>query len=337
MPINNEVSAQSIIVNIEADPDIRNIHPDTAPKEIVLIARTNEQILEYQWKLTGPGKFLGNSNSPVILYIPPEKLDSEESKQTIVTVDVCDNKDHKATDMIIFTFESFQNISSQETPQIEELLKIAEAYFERTFFTEPKGGNAFDIYKEILSRDPGNSQAQKKIQEMLKLYQKWGNYEYNEKNYDRARHYYERYLLVAEYIIAQFKGQDIAIEVEKEQNRLKNLISILTPTPLPTPIPVPVPMPTPAVTPSILNNEKLKQLSQRLSENLGTYEQLIQQEKQGINVQEQIIPILENIIENLKELELFFRQSESSEMLQRIEAIKNAKEMFEQKYNALNP
>lgn len=114
-----------------------------------------------------------------------------------------------------------------------------------------------------------------------------------------------------------------------------------TPTPIPTPIPKPTvslkPTPTPSPSPKAMitptpriSTEQLEEFKGLLSENVATYKALTKKEKEeNANIQEQIIPVLQNIIELLGKIEYLYQQSREPLLLQKVEAIKNARMMFE--------
>jgi serine/threonine-protein kinase PpkA len=62
-------------------------------------------------------------------------------------------------------------IASSQGETIQSLLKKAEQQFVSSQLTEPKGGNAFESYKEILRLDPGNQKAREGLQMIVHHYQ----------------------------------------------------------------------------------------------------------------------------------------------------------------------
>ncbi|HYY17080.1 MAG TPA: hypothetical protein VE965_10630, partial [Gammaproteobacteria bacterium] len=62
-------------------------------------------------------------------------------------------------------------IASSQGETIQGLLKKAEQQFVSSQLTEPKGGNAFESYKEILRLDPGNQKAREGLQMIVHHYQ----------------------------------------------------------------------------------------------------------------------------------------------------------------------
>ncbi len=62
-------------------------------------------------------------------------------------------------------------IVSSQGETIQSLLKKAEQQFVNSQLTEPKGGNAFESYKEVLRLDPGNQKAREGLRMIVHHYQ----------------------------------------------------------------------------------------------------------------------------------------------------------------------
>jgi tetratricopeptide (TPR) repeat protein len=62
-------------------------------------------------------------------------------------------------------------IASSQGETIQSLLKKAEQQFVNSQLTEPKGGNAFESYKEVLRLDPGNQKAREGLRMIVHHYQ----------------------------------------------------------------------------------------------------------------------------------------------------------------------
>ncbi|MBD3307008.1 DUF1566 domain-containing protein [candidate division KSB3 bacterium] len=84
--------------------------------------------------------------------------------------------------------------SSQE--QIQALLTQADAYFYRQQFTTPPEANAYDLYRQVLQRDPDNAHAQQRIQQMAKTYKAWAENASAQGDDRKARIFYQRYLFI---------------------------------------------------------------------------------------------------------------------------------------------
>ncbi len=130
---------------------------------------------------------------------------------------------------------------------IEQQLEIANEYFEKQHFLTPENENAFEIYQAVLERDPDNHHAREKILEMAGMYKAWAEDAYTGKNTDKARIYYDRYRILAEYLAYTLQDQSMQQALRDMQERLSVLGIALSPTP--TPIPTPTPFPTPTQTP----------------------------------------------------------------------------------------
>lgn len=141
--------------------------------------------------------------------------------------------------------------TSTPTPsQIPELLEKADQYFEQQWFLTPPESNAFAVYKEILKIEPTNLHAREKLALIMEQYKIWGDHNYSEANYNKAKEYYDRYLSVADYVLNTLHDQNIQSEYQEIQNRLEQLETPSTPTPPPTPTISPAPTPTSTPTPS---------------------------------------------------------------------------------------
>ena len=131
--------------------------------------------------------------------------------------------------------------------RIEQLLEKAESYFDQKWFMTPEDKNAFDVYKEVLRIDPANDHARGKLHDMMRMYKNWGDNNYRQGNYDHAKTFYQRYLVIAEYRVNKFADYRVKLTVQEVQKQLHELEATPTSTPhLPTPMPLP---PTPAPIP----------------------------------------------------------------------------------------
>lgn len=128
--------------------------------------------------------------------------------------------------------------------RVPELLEKAEEYFNKKWFLTPEETNAFDVYKEILSLHPSHKLAKNRILEMMNQYKIWGDNNYDKGDYEKAATYYERYMLIADYVLQTLKDQSIVTEYEEIEARLAQTQNPPTPTPTPTPTPLPTPAPT---------------------------------------------------------------------------------------------
>ncbi len=79
---------------------------------------------------------------------------------------------------------------------IRQMLKQADLYFNHQQFTTPPEANAFDIYQEVLRKDPENPHALKKIEQMAKIYKTWADRAYQKGDYSKAETFYQRYLFL---------------------------------------------------------------------------------------------------------------------------------------------
>lgn len=84
----------------------------------------------------------------------------------------------------------------QESETIARLLEAADRHFQVRHYLTPMNGNAYVIYREVLSMDPNNAVALGRIQEMLDFYKAVGEKYVAAGNYSKAATYFERYLLI---------------------------------------------------------------------------------------------------------------------------------------------
>lgn len=365
-----------LVITYAEPPDVKlitsplNIHTidiGTDTDQITVIARVDREGIQFKWSIDGPGRIEEDSLPRKIFYSPPERLD-RESVDVVITVIVTDDRRETATASITFTLRSQKQLSEK----IAQLLKQADAYFQRTFFTKPEEGNAFDLYKEVLRINPTNHHAQEKVHDMARLYKQWGDDFYSKKDFNKAQRYYEGHQLVASYMIDKLKDQRVKRPFQEVKERLDELIIetptpklTITPTPLPkatpTPTPTPTPKPTAPPTPTLTDiptptpkptvtpipsptatpwapgcpseTRELEELQQSLPENLDEYKKLREQEQQGLNLNSQIIPVIEDIICDLIAIESILEESyektPDDAILQRIQKIKVTRESFE--------
>ena len=126
--------------------------------------------------------------------------------------------------------------------RLEQLLKQADAYFDKQQFMTPAKTNAFAMYQAVLKLDPKNAHAKDKLQAMLAKYKNWGDENYKQANYAKAKAHYERYLEIAEYLINNVGDVSRGFEFVGVRQQLQaleaNLMAKPTETPQkPTPTP----------------------------------------------------------------------------------------------------
>jgi len=79
---------------------------------------------------------------------------------------------------------------------LQEVLAQADRYFEQNQFTTPPEANAYDLYREVLQRDPENAHAQKRIKQMARTYKLWAEQALQQGEDEKARTFYQRYLFL---------------------------------------------------------------------------------------------------------------------------------------------
>lgn len=111
---------------------------------------------------------------------------------------------------------------------LEQKLKKADEYFTRQRYTTPKNENAFEIYQEILREEPSNAHAREKIRQMAAIYKKWGDTAYRQKKYSKAESHYQRYMLVARYMLHTLGDEEVKQDIQEIE---KQISQIPTPSP----------------------------------------------------------------------------------------------------------
>lgn len=249
-----------LFVELLVEPDIRTIDTGSMPPLIQLTARTNKHDVQFSWDVQGGmGILQGDTTSPRVSYSAPH-IDSGPTAiaPATITVAVTDSAGNTITDSVTFTFivrhptptatptpkyvaSPTPTPTSTATPTpvtaisaLEQQLQTADMYFREEKLTTPEEENAFDIYKSVLAQAPSNAHARKKIMEIAGTYKKWGDTAYTQHRTGKAQTYYERYVVVAQYILETFREERISKELEEVQQRLDLLVATpSTPTPKP--------------------------------------------------------------------------------------------------------
>jgi len=96
--------------------------------------------------------------------------------------------------------ESPEDTAEDETTtqeqQIAELLATAEQHIEQLNLTTPKGKNAYEVYRQILTLDPDNSAARKGLQTIVSRYRGWAQKQRDRGNFQRSLNNIEKALRV---------------------------------------------------------------------------------------------------------------------------------------------
>ncbi|MCP4402083.1 MAG: hypothetical protein GY801_32875 [bacterium] len=103
----------------------------------------------------------------------------------------------------------------------EEHLRAAKIYFNKKWYTTPKGENAFDEYKMVLKLDPTNHEAERGIYNILQKYKFWADDEDKKGRLVKARKAYGRYLMVADYLLETFDDPKLEQDVQEIKKRLQ--------------------------------------------------------------------------------------------------------------------
>lgn len=91
---------------------------------------------------------------------------------------------------------SEQAVTVLHDSSLQEMLAQADLYFERHQFTTPPEANAYDLYREVLRRDPENAHAHKRIKHMAHTYKIWAEQAKQQGEYENAKTFYQRYLFL---------------------------------------------------------------------------------------------------------------------------------------------
>ncbi len=140
---------------------------------------------------------------------------------------------HNETAEVEFNFNSRTTVTrkidappdedrKENSPSVETLLEKGDDYFKRERYTTPYEKNAFGIYKAVLEKDPGNSRAREKINDMMKKYLELAE-EYRGANFGRMVFAYQQYLFIAEYALKVIGDPILSGQIEKIKNRLNEL------------------------------------------------------------------------------------------------------------------
>jgi formylglycine-generating enzyme required for sulfatase activity len=116
-------------------------------------------------------------------------------------------------------------------------LKQADTYFEKRRFLTPEDQNAYTLYQKVLERDPANRHALEKLRMMITLYKEWGEASYQVENYSKAQMYYQRYSMIAQYMLNDLGIQSLDRELREIETQLRFLEMTSTPEPMPGPTP----------------------------------------------------------------------------------------------------
>ena len=184
-------------IEIIADPHITFLQiPGDSPGEVSLSVRTHPG-RSYQWRLEGPGRLIGDTGNPAIIYVAPSVLDDTEAA-AIIRITVADREGKKTTDS--FPIRLHGSFKPEPVPApfnpIKDLLEKAEAAFKKKRFTTPESVSAFSYYRKVLDEDPENAEAKKGIEQILATYERRIR---SASDPSRAALFFNRYKMVADY------------------------------------------------------------------------------------------------------------------------------------------
>ena len=152
------------VVKLRAEPDLREIRLGefAAIKFSVDVA----QDATFTWSCAGHENCTDDFREEETIqrasrsyYFLPKRLGGQSAAVNI-TVAVTDLSGNRVQD----------SLQIRLLASAEELLELADEYFNRERWTTPKGENAFDLCREILSIDPENDQAREVVYKIEDLY-----------------------------------------------------------------------------------------------------------------------------------------------------------------------
>lgn len=116
------------------------------------------------------------------------------------------------------------SVAPTATPILEKIqqhLQNAETYLDKKWLMTPQAANAFDEYKAVLELDPANRDARQGLYVILDKYELWAEDEYKKGNYQRTKSLYQRYLLVADYMLNTLKEEEVRQKIQIVRTRLQ--------------------------------------------------------------------------------------------------------------------
>ena len=120
---------------------------------------------------------------------------------------------------------------------IQEHLTKAERYMRQRNYATPAKKNAFEEYQQVLAIDAANAEARQGILTILAKYKTWGDAEFRQGRYKRARQAYQHYLEIAAYATETLQTPPNAKTLAEVKKRIAYQP---TPTPVPTATMTPV-------------------------------------------------------------------------------------------------
>ena len=153
--------------------------------------------------------------------------------------------------------EPLEKPSSSDEEYIALLFDQAQQHISAKRLTSPQGRNAFEAYQDILRRNPDHQGALDGIASLKEKYVRWAEAEQKKADWDAAKRYYERALLVApndSVILAALDEAQAQHEQEQqeqaqreqeenEEQKLARLLALAEERPSRTEEPVPLPAP----------------------------------------------------------------------------------------------
>ncbi len=186
-------------IEIAVDPHITSLEISSDSLEEIFLSVGILPGRSYQWRLEGPGRIMGDTGNPAIIYKAPSALDEPEAVATI-WVTIVDGEGKKTTDSFRILLRKDLPLEPEEVAPpsnpIAGLLEKAETAFKKKRFTTPESVSAFFYYQQVLEKDPDNTRAKEGIERILAAYERRIR---NASNPSKASSFFKRYEKVADY------------------------------------------------------------------------------------------------------------------------------------------
>lgn len=168
----------SVTISVEASPETKpapaqEIDPETAMWKLIELSENISDVQDFLAAFP-EGKFAK------VAQLKLKQLERQQHQETAAPV--------SPTPLSTAGAEAEQTIT--------ELLKQADAYFERQWYTTPENTNAFDLYQDVLKLDPDNAHAQQQIEKIAQFYKSRAEREEQQGQTAQAIQYYRKYLTI---------------------------------------------------------------------------------------------------------------------------------------------
>jgi tetratricopeptide (TPR) repeat protein len=194
----------------------------------------------------------------------------------------------------------------QTIASIEALLDQGNAFFAGQRFLLPEKENAFEIYQEVLRLNPENRHALGKIRAMIETYHAWAEEMLGMGRHDEAMTFFERYLLIARYMLSLTQEPDIQENYLAVQARMHQIHEQIW-------------------------ADQLQKARKKLAQSLETYNHLKEKEAGNVNVTREMVDAMKILAEDLKKIEKLYQKAAQglAGISEKIEQVKKTRESLE--------